>query len=38
MKTTSDERVYSIVMTKIKINMQMKGTGRNPIINFFDFW
>ena len=35
-KHASDEKIYLIVNTKIKINMQMKDTRRDAIINFFD--
>ena len=35
-KHTSDGSIYLIVSTKIKINMQIKGTRRDAIINFFD--
>ena len=37
-KHTSDRRIYLIVNTKIKMNMQIKDIGRDAIINFFDRW
>ena len=37
-KHTSDERIYLVVITKIKVNMQMKDTWRDTIISFFDRW
>ena len=37
-KHTSDGGIYLIVNTKIKINIQMKDTRRDAIINFFDRW
>ena len=35
-KHTCNGRIYLIVNTKIKMNMQMKDTRRDAIINFFD--
>ena len=37
-KHTSNGRIYLVVVTKIKINMQMKDTRHDAVINFFDYW
>ena len=37
-KHTSDGRIYIIVNRKIKVNMEMKDSSRDAIINDFDRW
>ena len=38
MKPFSDWSIYLIVITKIKTNMQMRGTKRNAAIHAVNFW
>ena len=38
MKPFSDWSIYLIVITKIKTNMQIRGTKRNAAIHAVNFW